>query len=139
LQKIQVLISNDGDIVTARQHGRKLAARLGYPPSECTLIATAISELARNILLFAGEGEIVLYRDRTSVVIEARDRGPGISDTRQAMRDGYSTAGGFGMGLPGTRRIVDDFHLDSRPGAGTIVTVRKRLPRSPNGKGRPAY
>lgn len=124
-----VAIDNEADIVTARQEGRRLAAGRGFSTTEQTLIATAISELARNIVAYATRGEIVLTpiegNGRRGVAIEARDSGPGIADVGMAMRDGYSTAKSLGMGLPGTRRLMDEFDLDSAPGRGTRVTVKK--------------
>jgi serine/threonine-protein kinase RsbT len=127
--EIRVLVSFDADIVLAGQKGRALAATLGFSASDATLIATAISELARNIVLYAGQGEIVLTRlertGRTGVSVVARDDGPGIADIEHAMQDGYSTSGRLGLGLPGVRRLMDDFDIASETGKGTRVTVRK--------------
>jgi len=109
-----------------------MAADLGFAGSELTLIATAISELARNIVKFAHRGEIsisaVQNGTRSGISIIARDEGPGIPDLSAAMKDGFSTSKGLGLGLPGTRRIMDDFEIDSQPGAGTTVIVKKWLP-----------
>ncbi len=117
------------DIVTARLQGRALAERLGFSPGEATLVATAISELARNIVQYAGRGDIVLRSttngSKRGVVVVARDRGPGIADLKLAVRSGYSTSGGLGLGLPGVRRIVDDFQIVSNRHDGTTVTVTK--------------
>jgi serine/threonine-protein kinase RsbT len=122
-------ILSEADIVTARQQGRTLAARLGFSLTESTLVATAISELARNILLYAGTGTIVLQSiddaARRGILIVASDHGPGIVDVRQALAGGYSTSGGLGLGLCGVRGLVDDFDLVSDVGAGTTVTLRK--------------
>jgi serine/threonine-protein kinase RsbT len=124
-----VPIRSDADIVTARQQGRALAQRLGFASSDQTVIATAISELGRNILEYAGSGEIVLSPtsagSKRGLLVIARDNGPGIPDIALAMQDGYSTSKGLGLGLPGTRRLMDEFHIDSAPGRGTIVTVKK--------------
>jgi serine/threonine-protein kinase RsbT len=124
-----VRIGADTDIILARQQGRALASEIGFGREDLALIATAISELARNIVNYARTGEIALRPDlqngRKSLVIISRDRGPGIADVEQAMRDGYSTSGGLGLGLPGTRRLMDEFTIQSTPGAGTTVTVRK--------------
>ena len=126
---IHVAIESDQDIVVARQKGRALATELGFSAVDATFIATAISELARNILAYARVGEIALSSvqgvNRKGILIIASDHGPGISDIRQAMRDGFSTSGSLGLGLPGIRRLMDDFEISSRPGRGTIVTVRK--------------
>ncbi len=127
-----VPISSSADIVTARQRGRALAAALGFAGSDLTVIATAISELARNIIEYAATGEIVLSQDdadgRPGIVIVARDEGPGIPDLSRALSAGYSTGLGLGLGLPGVRRLMDDFEITSDPGRGTTVSVRKWLP-----------
>jgi serine/threonine-protein kinase RsbT len=131
-EKNVVPIRSSGDIVTARQRGRALAVGLGFTGGDVTLIVTAISELARNILEYATTGEIVLGEDRRNdrpgLVIVARDEGPGISDIAVALSAGYSTGSGLGLGLPGVRRLMDEFDISSRPGHGTTVTVRKWLP-----------
>lgn len=128
-----ISIDLDADIVRARREGRALAAELGFSPVDATLIATAISELARNILIYARRGEILLRqveRDgRRGLVVVARDEGPGISDTGQALRDGFSTSGRLGLGLPGVRRLMDDFEIVSAAGKGTEVTTGKWRPR----------
>lgn len=125
-------IDHESDIVAARQKGRELAAHAGFQPSDATLIATAISEVARNIVVYAQRGEVVLglVQDgrRRGIVIIARDDGPGIPDVALAMRDGYSTGKSLGLGLPGARRIVDEFEISTEVGRGTIVTMRKWLP-----------
>jgi serine/threonine-protein kinase RsbT len=127
-----VPISSSADIVTARQRGRALAAALGFAGSDLTLIATAISELARNIIEYATAGEIVLSHEDTNgrpgIVIVARDEGPGIPDVSRALSAGYSTGPGLGLGLPGVRRLMDDFEITSNAGRGTTVSVRKWLP-----------
>jgi serine/threonine-protein kinase RsbT len=127
-----VPISSSADIVTARQRGRALAAALGFSGSDLTLIATAISELARNIIEYATTGEIVLSPEgsagRPGIVIVARDEGPGIPDVSRALSAGYSTGPGLGLGLPGVRRLMDDFEITSHAGRGTTVSVRKWLP-----------
>jgi len=125
----RVAIDSDRAIVAARQQGRQLALKLGFSPGSATLLATAISELARNILQYAGEGEIVMQlldrgRDQGLMVL-ARDRGPGIADLSMAMEDGYSTAGRLGLGLPGVRRLMDEFQIESGVGTGTHVRVVK--------------
>jgi len=129
----QISIDLDTDIVRARREGRVLAAELGFSPVDATLIATAISELARNILLYAQRGEILLRQveldGRRGLVVVARDQGPGISDTDRAMRDGFSTSGRLGLGLPGVRRLMDDFEIVSAAGRGTEVTASKWRPR----------
>jgi len=124
-----VAINSDQDIVTARQRGRTLAVELGFSTGDATLIATSISELARNIVSYARRGEITLKTihasSRAGISITASDNGPGIPDVRQAMRDGFSTSGSLGLGLPGVRRLMDEFEIASQAGRGTIVTVKK--------------
>jgi len=126
---VQVQISSDLDLVRARQQGRDLAGQLGFIQSDLTLVATAISELARNIVRYARRGEIVLRQAEDGgvpgIVIIARDEGPGIPDVNRAMEQGYSTSGGLGLGLPGVRRIMDKFEIVSEVGKGTVVTVVK--------------
>jgi serine/threonine-protein kinase RsbT len=131
--EIRTPISSDLDIIKARQTGRELSARLGFPPSDLALIATAISELARNIVRYAGCGEIIFNLvergEKRGIVVVARDEGPGISNIDLAMQDGYSTSGSLGLGLPGARRLMDEFEITSKHlnGKGTTVTVRKWL------------
>jgi serine/threonine-protein kinase RsbT len=127
----RVTIQLEADIVTARQKGRELAASRGFSTTEQTLIATAISELARNIVLYAQRGEIVVSPvdegNRRGMMVIARDEGPGIADTDLAMRDGYSTGNSLGLGLPGAKRLMDEFDLVSAPGKGTTITMKKWL------------
>ena len=127
--EIRVAINSDQDIVLARQKGRALASEFGFAAGDATLIATAISELARNIVSYARKGEIVLQIingvNRQGLSIIASDNGPGIPDIRQALRDGFSTSGSLGMGLPGVRRLMDEFEITSQPGRGTTVAVKK--------------
>lgn len=127
----RVVIRSDSDIVVARQEGRALAERLGFTGTDLVAIATAISEIARNIIQYAGEGEVVLSEvrkeGRSGILIVARDQGPGIANLELAMQDGYSTSGGLGLGLSGARRLVDEFEIVSELGKGTTVTMRKWL------------
>lgn len=131
-EEIRVVIHTDQDIVAARQKGRTLAVELGFSPGDATLIATAISELARNIVTYAGKGVVAIQgiqaSGRQGVLVIASDHGPGIADIRQAMRDGFSTSGSLGLGLPGVRRLMDEFDLQSRVGRGTTVAVKKWKP-----------
>jgi serine/threonine-protein kinase RsbT len=131
LQDIVVAIRSDGDIVSARQQGRLLATSIGFGATDATLIATAISELARNIVMYAGQGEVVVRNveisHRKGIVIVARDSGPGIRSIDDVLRDGYSTSGGLGLGLPGVKRLMDEFAIDSELGHGTMVTIKKWL------------
>jgi serine/threonine-protein kinase RsbT len=126
---VRVAIRTDADVVTARQEARTMGADLGFSSTDLTLLATAISEVARNITTYAGEGEVtlrVLDQDgRRGIEVLASDEGPGITDVELAMQDGYTTGNGLGLGLPGTRRLVDDFDLRTAPGAGTTVRLVK--------------
>ena len=128
----RVRVTKDADVVAARQKGREVAAGVGFSRTDTTLIATVISELARNIVQFAERGEIMVYpmedADRKGVMIVARDIGPGIPDVASALQDGYSTyRGGLGLGLPGSRRLMDEFDIISEVGKGTTVTMTKWL------------
>ncbi len=120
------------DIIEARQKGRALALEVGFEGSDLTLIATAISEVARNIVDHAKRGEVTLQAiqegGRHGLLIVARDQGPGIRDINQAMEYGYSTGKGLGVGLPGAKWLMDEFQIDSKLGQGTTVTMRKWLP-----------
>ena len=124
----KVDITSDYDIVAARQSGRTVVSRLGFSATEATLVATAVSELARNIVLYARRGEIVLRpleeAGRRGILVIARDEGPGIPDLQRALRGGYSTRGGMGLGLSGTTRLVDEFEIASAAGSGTTVVVK---------------
>lgn len=122
-------IRTDGDIVVARRTGRKIAEDLGFSRADQALIATAISELARNIVVYATSGEMEISPvntvSRSGVRVKAQDYGPGIQDIKSALTDGFSTGGSLGLGLPGTRRIVDEFDIQSVPGEGVTVTIVK--------------
>lgn len=134
LGRIRIVISTDADIVVARQSGRELADQIGCSATDATLIATAISEVARNIVTHAGRGEVVLSpvsldegsTDHDAIEVVAHDEGPGIADIDRAMQDGYTTGRGLGLGLPGARRLMDDFEITSEPGVGTTIVMRKR-------------
>ena len=127
--EIVVPIRADVDVVIARQRARSLISSLRFSSSELTLVATAISEVARNIVSYAGQGEIVLRianrGQRRGLVVIARDQGPGIADIDRAMEDGYSTSRGLGLGLPGSKRLMDEFELVSEVGKGTVITMVK--------------
>jgi serine/threonine-protein kinase RsbT len=128
----RIAIESDNDVVTARQRARELAARVDLTSTDQTLLATAISEVARNITTYATRGEVLLsiVRDagppaREGIRVVARDQGPGIEDVDLAMQDGYTSGGGLGLGLPGARRLVDEFDIETAPSAGTTVTLVK--------------
>lgn len=127
--EVRVPIISDTDVVSARVQGKLLASQMGFPSTSLTLIATAISEVARNIVAYAGRGEIIVdlvhEGNRRGVVVIAQDEGPGIPDIAQAMQDGYSSGKGLGLGLPGARRLMDEFTIVSEVGKGTTVTMKK--------------
>ena len=121
-------IESDADVVTARQRARAMAGDLELTSTDQTLLATAISEVARNITTYAKRGgvELSVVKDddgREGIQVIARDQGPGIENLELAMQDGYTSGGGLGLGLPGARRLVDDFNIDTAPGQGTTVTL----------------
>ncbi|MBM6617695.1 anti-sigma regulatory factor [Bacillus suaedaesalsae] len=126
-----VKIITEWDIVAARQMGREIAKQLGFGNVDQARIATAISELARNIYLYAVKGsinlEIVKSGEMQGLVVKAVDEGPGISDIRKVMEDGYSSSGGLGAGLPGVKRLMDDFSIESEVGRGTEIIAVKWL------------
>ena len=127
----RIAIESDNDVVTARQRARELAAGLELTSTDQTLLATAISEVARNITTYATRGEVLLSivrdtgRGREGIRVVARDKGPGIADLDLAMQDGYTSGGGLGLGLPGARRLVDEFDIETAPTEGTTVTLVK--------------
>ncbi len=127
----RVLITSALDIVTARQRGRSLATELGFEGTEVTLVAAAISEVARNIVEYAKSGEILFQPvkngTKQGLCVVARDQGPGIADVVQAMQYGYSTRRGLGVGLPGAKLLMDEFDIVSKLGAGTTITMKKWL------------
>lgn len=126
---IRIPIASDLDLVAARQAGRRLAQELGFSSTDQTLIATAISEVARNIVQHAKKGEVIVSRidehGRQGVLVVAQDAGPGIPDVDLALREGYTTGSGLGLGLPGARRLMEDFELRSEVGKGTTVVMKK--------------
>ena len=127
--EVRVALRTDADLVNARAEGRAMAEQLGFPRPDPTLIATAISEVARNIVMHVGSGEIILKpldeADRYGLVVIARDKGPGIRNVEAALRDDYSGMGGLGLGLPGARRLMDEFDIESSADSGTTVTMKK--------------
>jgi serine/threonine-protein kinase RsbT len=123
-------VGSDSDIVAARRAARALAADAGFGRTEQTVIATAVSEITRNIVRFATRGEVLIemvLTPRRGVRIVARDEGPGIPDVARALEDGYSTYDGLGLGLPGARRLMDQFDITSETGRGTTVTMIRWL------------
>jgi len=127
-----VAINTSDDIVAARKAGHQLALELGFSLTDVTMIATAISEIARNITSYAGHGEVRVAVDeregRKALVVRAADEGPGIADIDRAMEDGYTTGRGLGMGLPGARRLMDRLIVESSLGRGTVIEMWKWVP-----------
>jgi serine/threonine-protein kinase RsbT len=125
---VRIPIRRDADIVAARKAARELAVRLGFTATELTMIATAVSEITRNIVRFAERGEVhleLIEQPRAGLRVVARDTGPGIPDVNRALTDGYSTYAGLGLGLPGARRLMDEFEVTTEAGRGTTVTMTK--------------
>lgn len=124
-------LNDDSDVALARQRSREVARNVGLPASDVEALTTAVSEIARNVVIHAVQGELLLEvtdgDERSAIVVTARDRGPGIAHLERAMEDGYTTGGGLGFGLPGARRLVDELELESEPGVGTTVTLKKWL------------
>jgi serine/threonine-protein kinase RsbT len=127
--EIRVTIESDEDVLKAREQGRNLGRRFDLDATDLTLLATAISEIARNITAYAGHGSITMQfveeDRRRGIEVLAEDQGPGIPDIAAALSDGYSTGRGMGLGLPGARRLMDHFEIDSRVGEGTRVRMIK--------------
>ena len=124
-------IARDTDVLAARLAARALASRVGFSGTDLVMIASAVSEVARNIVAYAGPGEVVLSvvqnRSRIGLQVIARDQGPGIADLSRALEKGFSTSRSLGLGLPGSKRFMDEFRLESTLGIGTTVTMRKWL------------
>ena len=135
ITETRVPITVEDDIVVSRQRAREVARQLGFGAVDQSRIATAVSELARNVVRYAtdGRGAVVIRGldpastagARKGIEIVVSDDGPGIADIDQALRDGFTSGAGMGMGLPGTRRLMDEMTVDSAVGRGTIVTIRK--------------
>jgi serine/threonine-protein kinase RsbT len=121
--RVRIPISSAADVALAREHGRRLAARLDFSAADITVITAAILEVARNVLTYARRGDVLLHliqkRGRLGLAVVARDKGPGIPDIAQALRDGR------GVGLASARRLMDEFRVRSEPGRGTTITMRK--------------
>ena len=127
--KFSVHIASEEDIIVARQKVRDFALSIGFQNMDAIIIATAVSEITRNIILYAVKGDIeisyIIKNKKEGIQIIANDHGPGIKDISLALQDGYSTGKGLGLGLPGTRRLMDDFEIYSEIGKGTTITMKK--------------
>lgn len=130
-ERATIKIVATSDIVAARQMGREMAAHIGFSTMECTLIATIISELARNIIVYAKTGVVDLARvtgvNRVGLQVTASDNGPGIKDVERALIGGFSSSGGLGLGISGAKRVMDDLTINTKVGKGTIITTTKWL------------
>jgi serine/threonine-protein kinase RsbT len=128
---VQVKVTAEAHVYVAAHQVKALARQMGFNEADRTRLETVTSELARNILLYAGEGaikvQVVTKGERRGLKIQALDHGPGIADIEQAMKDGYTTSGGLGSGLGGAKRMTDEFHIESVSGWGTKVTAIKWL------------
>ena len=131
MNQIRIPIRDETGIAWSVMEARKAAVAIGFDENFCQMIATAVSELANNIVKYAGRGEILMDRviaeSRVGMEVIARDRGPGIEDIQKAMADHFSSGGTLGLGLPGVKRMMDEFELISEPGKRTTVTIRKWL------------
>jgi serine/threonine-protein kinase RsbT len=129
LQEMRTTIYSETDVVISRQNARELAAASGFGLTDQVAIATAVSELARNIFEYAKTGEVVLRRVNADgvqgIIVIAQDEGPGIKDVGRVLQGGYSTSGGLGLGVSGTRRLMDDFEIVTEVGKGTTITTKK--------------
>jgi serine/threonine-protein kinase RsbT len=125
----EVKIETETDIAVARRAVRDLASKMGFGITETARIVTAVSELGRNVHKYAGSGVMQWHAlhsgENTGLELRFEDHGPGIADVNEALREGYSTGGGLGMGLPGAKRLMDQMDIQSTLGRGTTVTVRK--------------
>ena len=132
IQPERIAIRESLDIIAARKRGRELALKIGFSSTEATLVATAISELCRNMVLYAKGGDLMLAEVRNAkqrgITVVAEDTGPGIKDLRRALAGGFSTSGGLGLGLSGVRRLMSATDVLSEPGQGTKVTTTMWLP-----------
>ena len=130
--KFSVHIASEEDIIVARQKVRDFALSLGFQNMDAIIIATAVSEITRNIILYASKGDIEISQinknQKDGIQVIARDKGPGIKDISLALQDGFSTGKGLGLGLPGTKRLMDDFEIISELGRGTTISMRKWKP-----------
>ena len=131
MNQVRISVRNETGIAWSVMEARKAAKTIGFDENICQMIATAVSELANNIVKYAGHGEILMDRiiagSRVGMEVTARDSGPGIENIQKAMEDHYSSGETLGLGLPGVRRMMDEFELTSEPGKETAVTIRKWL------------
>ena len=129
VREIQMIIATGTDLVIARQRARMMAEDIGFPQLNVTLSVVALSELLHNIIKFAQRGRLMIKETATGrrrgIHFTVSDGGPGIPNIAEAMREGYSTGQGLGLGLPGCQRLMDDFEIESKVGKGTVVRMTK--------------
>ncbi len=127
--EVSIPITRDTDILLACQKSRTLASHIGLSGNDQVSVVISVSEIARNMLLYAGQGRITLkpveQNQKKGLKVVAQDRGPGIADIDLVMQDGYSTGGSLGLGLSGAGRLMDEFEINSQPGEGTTITMTK--------------
>jgi len=128
-KQMRIKIRNNFDVAEATLAAQRLAELAGFTRSQQFMVSTAVSELARNIFVHAKTGEVTIRiveeDSRKGIEVVAEDRGPGIADVEAALKDGFSTSGGLGLGLPGARRLMDELEIETKLGEGTRVTARK--------------
>ncbi|HTI05295.1 MAG TPA: anti-sigma regulatory factor [Gemmatimonadales bacterium] len=127
--RVRIPIQDSADVAVAGEHGRRLASQLEFSSADVTVITTAILEVARNVLAYAGRGDLLLHLiqqgGRSGLSVVAHDDGPGIRDVENALRDGCGEGRSGGLGLATARRLMDEFQIQSEPGRGTTVRMRK--------------
>ena len=123
----EVVICGYEDIILARQYARQAAQHMGFSIMDQTKIVTAVSELARNIVVHAGKGKMLATRRSDALILRFQDDGPGIADIKKAMSKGYSTTNSLGLGLSGAKSLSDSFDIQSTLGQGTSITIAKYL------------
>lgn len=127
-EKTFSLKSNE-DLVKIRKYGRLVAARMGFTENDQTVISTALSEICRNVIEYAEEGEVTVEanHEKGCIMITVSDEGPGIKNVDKALQEGYSSGQGLGIGLPGAKRIMDEFEIQTSSGEGTTIKMQKML------------
>ena len=131
VKKSWIQVRSEADTIQAVLQTKRMAHSLGFDEYNCQMISTAVSELVRNILKYAGSGEVIIVpltqERRTGIEIVVKDRGPGIADLDQAMQDNFSSSGTLGLGLPGVKRLMDEFEINSEVNVGTQVVIKQWL------------
>lgn len=121
-------LKSDKDLVEIRELGQSFAEEMGFSDNDRTIISTALSEICRNVIEYAGRGEVIIEKEtsyRDSIKITVKDDGPGIKDVNKALQEGYTSGMGLGIGLPGAKRIMDEFEIQTQSGKGTTIIMSK--------------